>query len=64
MECDRCDFSVTAESTKSFLGGYKMAPYPETWKQIETDTLCPKCTKDFYAHYKDFMQKGRNKTRR
>ena len=58
-ECDRCDTFVAIESPKGILG-YKIASYPEDWKQVESDVLCPKCAKEWYDAYSAFMHKGRS----
>lgn len=58
IECDRekCGFNQIIECKKG-LFGFSMAPYPQDWKIIEEDALCPKCKKLWYETYKNFMNK-------
>jgi hypothetical protein len=60
IECDRCTFNQIVECKKNFFG-YKMSQYPEDWKMMENDSLCPKCKKQWYGEYKKFMNKGKGK---
>ena len=65
VECDRCEFYIVLESPKGLLRGYKMAHYPEDWKETDNGpALCPKCKKEWQEEFKKFMAKGARKVQK
>ena len=47
ITCTLCDYAIDVESPRRFWGGYKLAPHPDDWKQVEDDWLCPVCKGEY-----------------
>jgi hypothetical protein len=69
-ECDACPHWELVDSPKSFLRGFREAPYPPGWefikfgKDAQGDWLCPKCARgaqQAYSKYKQERQKQMEK---
>ena len=46
-KCAWCGHVVAQESPRKFLGGYKVAPYPEDWRPVDGEWICNICKLEY-----------------
>ena len=54
IKCDRCPRTITLNSKKRLIRGYRIEKYPTAWHQVENDMLCDKCAEEFREIYNKF----------
>ena len=60
IRCDWCSKEDIIPAKRTIFGRYKEAPYPESWYQVEGQTICTTCKKTCRDAIKTAEDKCRN----
>jgi rubredoxin len=59
--CKWCGHVIEQESPKKFFGGWRAAPYPEDWKQVEEEWICHICKLEYLKMLAELKNRRKGK---